>query len=148
MDCDTRDFLYPLQAQIYYPIIEQSAYGRVEKQWNYDRSLHCSLTPAGSSFKEEIDPKVLLTQDTMLIGRFRNDIRYSSANQAHDITNILITNIVDKRCELVYKETSGPRAEQGTVFEVATLQPQINPFGDIEFFKVILKRSENQGVDV
>lgn len=148
MSCNTKDFRYPLQAQIYYPIINQSAYGNVEKQWSFDKTLPCSLSVAGSSFKEEIDPKVLLTQSSLLIGRFRTDIRINSFGESFDTTNILVTNIVDKNCNLVYKETSGPRNNQGTLYEVATHQPFLDPFGNIEFYRVILRRSENQGVDV
>jgi hypothetical protein len=148
MSCDTGDFRYPLQAHLYYPIVEQSAYGNIDKQWNFDRNIHCSLVPAGSGFKEEIDPDVLLSRDQILVGRFKEDIRNSSFGESFETTNILITNVVDKSCNLVYRETGGPRSEKGTLFEVATLQPFLNPFGRIEYYKVILKRSENQGANL
>lgn len=145
MSCDTGDFRYPLQAHLYYPMIEQSAYGDVRKDWIFDRNVHCNLEPAGSSIKEELDPNVLVLRDQMLIGRFKEDIRTSLFEENFETTNILITNVVDKNCELVYKETGGPRSEKGTLYEVATIQPFMNPFGRVEYYKVILKRSENQG---
>jgi hypothetical protein len=148
MNCDTKDFRYPLQAHVYYPLVEQSAYGDIRKQWNFDRNIHCSLEPAGSSFKEEFDPNVLAMKDQLLVGRFKEDIRTSSLEEHFEITNVLITNIVDKNCELVYKETGGPRSDKGTLYEIATIQPFLNPFGRIEYYKVILKRSENQGMNV
>lgn len=148
MSCDTGDFRYPMQAKIYYPIIEQSAYGNIEKDWNFDRLLPCSLTVAGSAFKEEIDPDVLIRQDSLLIGRFRGDLRVSSVGESFDITNILITDVVDGNCNLIYRETSGPRKDKGTLFEVSTQQPFFNPFGQIEFYKVVLKRLENQGAGI
>lgn len=148
MSCDTRDFIYPLQAHIYYPISEESAYGNSKKQWNFDRTVACSLSPAGSSFKEELNSEVLLTLDSLLVGRFRNDLRTSSFGENFDINNILITNIVDKTCNQVYTESSGPRVGNPTVFEIATHQPFLNPFGKVEYYKVILKRSENQGVEL
>lgn len=148
MSCDTGDFRYPMQAKIYYPMINKSAYGNIDKQWNFDRVFPCSLTTAGSAFKQEIDADVLIRQDSLLVGRFRDDLRISSVGEFFDMTNILITDIVDNNCQLIYKETSGPREGMGTLFEVSTQQPFINPFGKIEFYKVVLKRLENQGEDI
>jgi len=148
MSCDTGDFRYPMQARIYYPIIDKSAYGNIDKQWNFDRVLPCSLTTAGSAFKQEIDADVLIRQDSLLVGRFRNDLRISSIGELFDMTNIIITDIVDNNCQLLYTETSGPREGMGTLFEVATQQPFIDPFGKTEFYKVVLRRLENQGEDI
>lgn len=148
MSCDTGDFRYPLQAQIYYPLVDQSPYGNIQKSWNFDRTISCNLYPAGSNFKEELDPNVFVLKDQLLIGRFKEDIRTSSVGESFEITNVLITNIVDKNCQIVYKETGGPRSDQGTLFEIATIQPFMNPFNRIEYYKVVLKRSENQGMDV
>lgn len=145
MSCDTGDFRYPLQAHIYYATVTQSAYGDIDRTWNFDRNVHCSLEPATSDFKEELDTKVLLTRDQLLIGRFKQDIRSSSFDEDFDSGNILITNIVDKSCNLLYKETGGPRAGKGTLFEIATVKPFLNPFGRVEYYTVILRRSENQG---
>jgi hypothetical protein len=48
--------------------------------------------------------------------------------------------------QLVYKETAGPRAGRGTIYEVGTLEPFVGPFGDIEYFKMLWRRTENQTV--
>jgi hypothetical protein len=45
-------------------------------------------------------------------------------------------------------ETSGPRAGKSTIFEIATNEPFVNPFGNVEYYKLILRRSENQGAEV
>jgi len=148
MSCDTGDFRYPMQAQIFYPIVDQSAYGQIDKTWNFDRSVYCNVESAGSSIKKELDPNVLVTRDQLLIGRFKEDIRLSYMDENFETTNILITNIVDKHCNLVYKESGGPRSDKGTLFEIATIQPFMNPFGRIEHYRVVLKRSENQELDV
>jgi hypothetical protein len=87
-------------------------------------------------------------KDQLLVGRFKEDIRTSSLEEHFETTNVLVTNIVDKNCELVYKETGGVRSDKGTLYEIATIQPFLNPFGRIEYYKVILKRSENQGMNV
>ena len=45
-------------------------------------------------------------------------------------------------------ETSGPRSGKSTIFEVATQEPYVGPFGGIEYYNLVIRRSENQAVDV
>jgi hypothetical protein len=135
-------------ADIYYPIVEQSAYGNIKRSWILDKVVAGSFTPAGSEIKEELVINVDLSQDSLLIGRIRSDIRLSSLEDKNSMTNILITNIRDSKNNTIYSETSGPRAGNATLFEVATQQPFVNPFGRIEHYRVILRRSENQAEDL
>ena len=79
-----------------------------------------------------------------MLGRAKTDIRISSLEARNSITNVIITNIRDKNCNEIYTETSGPRAGKSTIFEIATIQPYIGPFGSIEYYKILLKRSESQ----
>jgi hypothetical protein len=146
--CETTDFLFPMLADVYYPIVEQGAYGNVKKSWVLDKTIACQLNPAGTAFKEDIKPEVKLIQDTALVGRVRSDIRFSSEDERNALTNIVITNVRDKNGSIIYLETSGPRSGQPTIFEIATFDPMIGPFGNIEHYKVVVKRSENQGVDL
>jgi hypothetical protein len=135
-------------ADIYYPVVEQSAYGNITKTWTLDKTVAGSFTPAGSDIKEELVINVDLTQDSLLICRVRSDIRISSLEENNSLTNILITNIRDSKGNVIYYETSGPRADQPTLFEVATQQPFVNAFGRTEHYRVVLKRSENQAENV
>jgi len=64
------------------------------------------------------------------------------------ITNVIVTNIKDKNCNPIYLETSGIRNGKSTIFEIATQEPFVGPFGNVEYYKVILRRSENQAADV
>lgn len=148
MSCGSTDFLFPMQADIFYPIVEQGAYGNVKKQWILDRIVYGSLTPGGSALKEDIKPNVNITQDNVLVGRVQTDLRRSSRDSGTSITNIIITNIKDKNCNEIYVETAGIRAGKSTIFEVATQEPFVGPFGDVEFYRVVLRRSENQAADV
>ncbi len=145
---DKTDFMFPMEADVYHPIVEQGALGNVKKTWVLDRTIACSLAPAGTAFKEEVVPNINITQDKMLIGRVKDDIRISDRDSNNSITNVIVTNIRDKNCNPIYLETSGPRSGKSTIFEVATNDPFIGPFGNVEYFKVILRRSENQGADV
>lgn len=146
--CETTDFLFPMLADVYYPIVEQGAYGEITRNWVLDKTIACQFNTAGTANKEELRPEVKLLQDSALIGRVKSDIRFSSEEQKNALTNILITNVRDKNGNLVYIETSGARAGQPTLFELATFDPFLGPFGNVEFYRIILKRSENQAVDL
>jgi hypothetical protein len=146
--CETPDFMFPMLADIYYPIVEQGAYGNVKKSWVLDKTIACQFSTAGTAFKEELRPEVKLLQDTALVGRVKSDIRFSSEDERNALTNIIITNVRDKNGNIIHMETSGPRAGQPTLFEVATFDPFVGPFGNVELYRIILKRSENQGADL
>lgn len=148
MECGSNDPLFPMQADVFYPEVQQGPYGNVAKRWMKDRTLYCNLGPAGSRFKEELDPNVEISLESILIGRFKEDIRISQDDQGRAITNIIISNVKDRNCNEIYLETSGTRKGSSTIFEIATVTPHIGPFGGVEYYRVILKRSENQGVEV
>ena len=148
--CDTPDIIYPLLADIYYPLLEQGAYGNVAKQWILDSTIACSFAPAGRKYKQDVEPQdVNVKIDKSLVGRTRRDIRFaSSSDTANSMTNIIITNIRDKNGNPIYLETAGPRVNQSTLFEIATVEPIVGAFGKTEYYKVVIRRSDNQAVDV
>jgi hypothetical protein len=137
-----------MQADIFHPIVEQGAYGNIKKQWILDRTVACNLTPAGSAFGEDVKPNVNITQELLLMGRTRTDVRISMQDAQNSITNVIITNIKDRLGNPVYVETSGPRAGKSTIFEIATNEPYLGPFGSVEHYNLVIRRSENQGVDL
>ena len=145
---DKTDFAFPMEADIFYPIVEQGSLGNVKKTWILDKTVAVSVNPAGSAFKEEVVPNVNITKDTILIGRIKSDIRVSSRDSNNAITNVIVTNIKDKNCNPIYLETSGIRNGRSTIFEIATQEPFVGPFGNVEYYKIVLRRSENQGADV
>jgi hypothetical protein len=147
--CEAPDTFYPLIADIYYPIIEQGAYGDVQRQWMLDATIACFFAPASRKAKQDVEPqRVNITIDNSLVGRTRNDIRFTSLQAANSMTNIIITNIRDRHGVPIYVETSGPRAGKSTLFEIATNEPIVGAFGKVEYYKVVIRRSENQAVTV
>lgn len=146
--CETPDFMFPMQASVYHPIIEQGQYGAIKKHWVLDRVFACSFTSGGSAFKEEVKPNVNITQHSVLVGRAKSDLRISSLDSKNALTNILITDIKDQEGNLIYMETSGPRSGRGTLFEIATYEPFTGPFGTVESYNIVIRRSENQTGDV
>ena len=148
MICESTDFMFPMQADIFYPVVEQGTYGNVKKTWIQDRTIAANFSAAGNAGKEEVKPNVNITQDTILIGRAKTDLRISSLDSRNSITNVLITNIKDRNCNEVYIETSGPRAGKSTIFEIATQDPFLGPFGNVEYYNLVIRRSENQAGDL
>ncbi len=146
MDACEVDFLYPMKADIYYPIISQNQYGQPNKNWVFDRTVTCNATPVGGAGTEQIKPEVFLQYKDKLVARTKSDLRISSTDQLNAETNILITNIRSSNDLLIYKETAGPRAGRGTIYEIGTLEPFIGPFNDIEYYNMLWRRSENQDV--
>ena len=148
MQCEPTDFMYPMLADIYYPIVDQGAYGNVKKQWILDRSIACNFAPTGAAAGEEVKPNVNITKESILLGRTKSDIRVSGVNNRNSITNVVITNIRTNQQEDIHLETSGPRNGRSTIYEIASNEAIVGPFGNIEYYKVVLRRSENQASDL
>jgi hypothetical protein len=133
-------------ADVYYPIITQGAYGEVQKEWVLDRTIACNATSVGGAGKEDIKPDMFLQYENKLIARSKTDLRTTSRQSKEAISNIIVTNIRFSNGELIYKETAGPRAGKGTIYEIGTHEPQVGPFNNIEYHKMLWRRTENQAV--
>ena len=146
VDCEATDFIYPMKADIYYPIITQNNYGQANKEWVFDRTIVCNATTVGGAGDVELKPDVFLQYDGKLVARSKSDIRVSSNMSDNAISNILVTNIRSASNTMIYRETAGPRSGRGTIYEVGTVEPFVGPFGEIEYYKMLWRRTENQTV--
>lgn len=143
---DTTDFVYPMLADVYYPIITQGPFGEIKKEWVFDRTISCNATPVGGAGSEQIKPDMFLQYEDKLVVRSRGDLRIRSNSSQEATTNILISNIRLSHGQLIYKETAGPRAGKGTIYEIGTLEPFTGPFNNIEYYKMLWRRTESQAV--
>lgn len=148
MICENTDHLFPLQADVFHPIVEQGAYGNIKKTWMLDRTIACNFSAPGTAMKESVQPNINITIKNHLIGRVKTDIRMSSIDGKNSITNVIITNIRDQSGNEIYLETDGPRSGKSTIYEVATQDPFVGPFGTVDYYNLVIRRSENQGADV
>jgi hypothetical protein len=148
MSCcdDTTDFVYPMLADVYYPIITQGPFGEILKEWVFDRTISCNATSVGGAGSEQIKPDMFLQYEDKLVVRSRGDLRIKSNQSQEATTNILVTNIRLSHGQLIYKETAGPRAGKGTIYEIGTLDPFTGPFNNIEYYKMLWRRTESQAV--
>jgi head-tail adaptor len=144
--CPDTDYAFQFKADIYYSIVTQNQYGQAQKEWVYDREIYCNVRQASSTEKEEIKPAMFLQNENLLAAASKQDIRTSSTKESYGLTNILITNIRDKSNNTLYIETAGPRSGKGTIYEVATVLPFVGPFGSIEHYSMVWRRTENQAV--
>jgi hypothetical protein len=135
-----------MKADVYHPIIKQTQYGQATKDWVYDRTIICNATSIGGAGTEDIKPETFLQYENKLIARTKQDPRTASTGADNAVTNILITNIRDNQDNLIYRETAGPRAGRGTIYEVATVEPFTGPFNNTEYYKMLWRRTENQTV--
>jgi hypothetical protein len=145
--CEDTDFMYPMKADVYYPIVEQGAYGNVQKTWVFNKTIICNFSKDGT-VDEEVKPNVNITLKKVLMGRTKKDIRFSQENNADAITNVVITNIRTKTDVPLYIETSGVRAGKSTIYEIESQSPIIGPFGDPDYYALAIRRSENQASDI
>jgi hypothetical protein len=135
-----------MMADIYYPVISQTDYGQATKKWVLDRTIILNATPVGGAGQEDIKPEIFLQYENKLVSRVKEDPRMSTSHGSNAITNILIANIRNAQEVLIYKETAGVRAGRGTIYELGTVEPFTGPFGSIEYYKMLLRRAENQTV--
>lgn len=138
--------MYPMKADIYYPVITQTDYGQASKKWVLDRVIILNATPVGGAGQEDIKPEIFLQYENKLVGRIKEDPRMSTSNGSNAITNILVANIRNAQDILIYKETAGVRSGRGTIYELGTVEPMTGPFGSIDYYKMLLRRAENQTV--
>lgn len=148
MSCNNPDFLFPLFADVYYPGVSQGVLGEIKKSWILDRTFICNATPVGGAGKEDIRPETFIQYEGKLVSRAKTDLRVARSGTSYAVPNILITNIQTCDGELLYKETAGPRNNQPTIYELATIEPFLNPFGKIEYYKMLWRRIENQVMEM
>jgi len=143
-ECST-DLMFPMLADIYYGESSQGAYGELSTTWTKDKTIAGNFAPAGAKAKEELTVDINIMQESLLLGRSRSDLRFATNGDTYPLTLILITNIRTAQGNLIYFETTTD-TDNPTIYEIATQQPFVNFFGDVEHHKFLLRRAENQGV--
>lgn len=142
---------FPMLCDIYYATEEQDTFGKIKKNWNFDRSEPCtfySLSDKSNSDNFVYDASQFYKLETMLFGRVRNDARKDSTGFYHPVSHILITNLRSGSIcgdgEAFYVETNNVWEGKPTIFELKMIQPFVGPFNSIEYYKIQLERSDSQ----
>lgn len=145
MECS--NFLFSMSMDLYYATEEQNKYGMEEKTWRWDQTLKGYAEILDSVDKNAIKTQMFNQYGDKLIGRTLADPRISLNGIYYPITSILITNIRNaKTCEEYYIEAAGEREGKSTIYEVFAIEPYVNPWNKIEYWKILFNRSDTQAL--
>jgi hypothetical protein len=141
------DFLFSMNLDIYYSIEDQDKFGTEVKSWSFDQTLVGYAEILGSVDRDAIKNNMLFEYEGKLIGRSRVDPRTSMSGITYPISSIIITNIRDINTgQEFYTESFGDRAGMSTIFEILSVEPYVNPWNEIEYYKILFNRSDFQGL--
>lgn len=136
---------FSMSMNIYYSSESQDKFGKEVKKWTLDRTEKGYAQKLGSVDKDGIKALQFFEYKDKLIGRIKKDPRISTEEISYPITSILITNIKDVRTGLdLYTESFGSRSGESTIFELMAVEPYVNPWNEIEYYKILFNRSEVQ----
>ena len=143
---------FPMHCDVYYSVETQDNYGKMVKEWFFDRSEHCSIYSISDRSNDEnftfnaASKDIFFKLETMLYGRTEKDLRKSSNGEYYPMSNILIQNIRGlEQDDSFFIETVGGYVGKPTIYEIKANQPYVGPFNRVDYFKIQLERSDIQG---
>lgn len=142
------DHLFSMKMDVYYSTESQDRFGKEVKEWMLDRTIVGYAEILGAVDKDGLKNNLFFEYEGKLIGRSKEDPRTSLEGINYPITSILITNIVDAQTGIqFYTESSGDRSGESTVYEIMAVEPYVNPWNEIEYYKILFNRSDRQIID-
>ena len=144
MDC-TENLFFSMNLDIYYSVENQDKFGKDIKTWTVDRTVLGYAEIMGSVSKDGLKSGQFFEYEGKLIGRTKEDPRTSLEGINYPITSIIITNICGATSgQEFYTESSGDRSGLSTIFEIMAIEPYVNPWNEIEYYKILFNRSDKQ----
>jgi len=145
--CDPEVF-YSMNLDVYYSSQSQDEFGAAIKTWNPNQTLIGYVQQVGSMEKNSLKTETFFEYSNKLVGRTYVDPRTSMEGISYPITSILVTNIQDSKAGTIfYTESAGKRSGKPTVYDVMSVDPHINPWNEIEYYKIYLVRSDLQEIN-
>lgn len=139
------DTFFSMKMDIYYATESQDKFGKEVKTWIADRTLLGYAEILGSVSKDGLKNSQFFEYEGKLIGRTKEDPRTSLEGLNYPITSIIITNIRDAGTDTeYYTESYGDRSGLSTIFEIMAVEPYVNPWNEIEYYKILFNRSDKQ----
>jgi hypothetical protein len=134
-----------MNLDIYYSVENQDKFGKDVKTWTVDRTVLGYAEIMGSVSKDGLKSGQFFEYEGKLIGRTKEDPRTSLEGINYPITSIIITNICGATSgQEFYTESSGDRSGLSTIFEIMAIEPYVNPWNEIEYYKILFNRSDKQ----
>lgn len=141
------DPLMSMSIDFYYSTETQDRYGKEVKNWQYGQTLIGYAQVLGSVDIKALKTGMFFEYNDKLIGRTRVSPAISAEGLNYPITSIVATNIVDTRTGTqLYVENSGEFVGQPTVYDIFAIEPYVNPWNEIEYYKILFNRSDRQGL--
>lgn len=142
------DHLFSMKMDVYYSNECQDRFGKEVKDWMLNRTMIGYAEILGAVDKDGLKNNQFFEYEGKLIGRSKEDPRVSLEGINYPITSILITNIVDAQTGVqFYTEFVGDRSNESTVYEIMAVEPYVNPWNEIEYYKILFNRSDRQIID-
>jgi hypothetical protein len=139
------DSFFSMEMDIYYATESQDKFGKEVKTWTMDRTLLGYAEILGSVSKDGLKNSQFFEYEGKLIGRTKEDPRVSMQGLNYSITSMIITDIRDASTgQEFYTESSGERSGLSTIFEIMAVEPYVNPWNQIEYYKILFNRSDKQ----
>ena len=130
-----------MNLDIYYSTESQDDFGIENKTWSLDQTLLGYAENLGAVERDSLKNNMFFEYENKLIGRTQKDPRISLEGISYPITSMLITNIQDARNGTVfYTENNG----EPTIYEITAVEPYVNPWNEIEYYKILFNRSDRQ----
>jgi len=128
---------------VYYSTQKQSELGIENKTWSLDQTLSGYFETLGAVEKDSVKSGNFFSYEDKIVGRSSKDLRESLNGIKYPVTDVLVRNIYDSKTgNPFYNEYSGGP----TTYEVLAVEPYVNPWNQIEYYKVLLNRSDIQGL--
>ena len=141
MLCISTHPLFNMNLDIYYAQKEQDKYGREQKTWSFDQTLIGYAETIGAEDKS----KTFFEYKGKLLARTKVDPRISINAQQYAMTDVIITDIRDRKTsQEFFVETFGERSGKSTLYEISAIEPYIDPFNKIEYYRLFLNRLDAQ----
>ena len=144
MDC-TENVFFPMNMDIYYSVENQDKFGKDVRTWTVDRTVLGYAEILGNVSKDGLKSGQFFEYEGKLIGRTKEDPRNSLEGINYPITIIIITNICGATSgQEFYTESYGDRSGLSTIFELMAVEAYVNPWNEIEYYKILFNRSDKQ----
>lgn len=141
------DILFSMKMDVYYSTTSQDKFNKEIKEWSLDKTMVGYAEVLGAVDSDGLTAGQFFEYKDKLIGRTKEDPRISVDGIMHPITDIVITNIRDRNSETqFYLESSGVRSGQSTIYELFSVEPYVNPWNIIEYYKILFNRSDIQEI--
>ena len=134
---------FSMTMDIYYSKEKQNDFGIKNKTWVNNQTLFGYAERLGAVERDSLENNVFFGfgSHNRLIGRTKKDPRISEEGIQYPITSMVITNIQDAKTKTIFytREDGKP-----TIYDILSVEPYVNPWNEIEYYKILFNRSDRQ----